>query len=254
MHSWSENAYQLKNVVILPALLPSKIVLGKYWIERIYWPATYESSNHEKRGSPFGYVLLDTEKESIKFCPFTPSKKTVEVSIETTGLTSGEVIKRFRSILEEIKKLQNKESMIILPQVYGEASFVTTYLKDVLKDYPDLNIEELRIDTEPKIVTSSGKVVTPPLLTPEQVFSELEKEIPKISEKLQTEFQIDVDSRELKRILKVVRENELIEKIHPRTTTRLEILLDTVISELKGIEKPEAYEGDLKDIVKRVKE
>ena len=254
MHFWSEQAYRLENVVTLPALLPSKVVLGKYWVEQFRWRHKADEPELEKRNSPFGYVTLDTEKGSIKFCPFTPSKKILEVSIEATGLASGEVIKRFRIVLEEIRAMEDKESLIILPEVYGEASFVTTFIKDVLKDYTDLNLEELRINTTSKIITASGKAVSPPLLTPEQVFTELEKELPKISEKLQAELQMDIDSKKLRKILNNIRKNELIEKIPPRTTTRLENLLDVVIPELKDFEKPETFEDDLKNIVKRVKE
>ena len=183
-----------------------------------------------------------------------PSKKIVEISIEATGLTLGEVIKRFRNVLEKIRTMEDKETFIILPEVYGEASFVTTFIKDIFKDYTDLNLEDLRINTTPKITTASGKVVTPPLLTPEQVFTELEKELPNISDKLKSELQMDIEPAKLKMILNSIRKNELLEKIPPRTTTRLENLLDVIILELKNLEKPETYEDSLKSIVKRVKE
>ena len=150
--------------------------------------------------------------------------------------------------------MDEKHSLIILPEVHGEASFVTTFIKDVLKDYTDLNLEDLRINTTPKIITASGKAVTAPLLTPEQVFTELEKELPRISEKLQAELQTDIDSTKLRKILNSIRNNELLEKVPPRTTTRLENLLDVIGHELEDSEKPETYEDDLKSIVKRVKE
>jgi hypothetical protein len=51
-----------------------------------------------------------------------------------------------------------------------------------------------------------------------------------------------------------VRDNELLEKIPPRTTTRLENLLEVIISELKNVDKPKTFEDYLKNIVKRVKE
>jgi hypothetical protein len=150
--------------------------------------------------------------------------------------------------------MEDRDSLIVLPEVFGEASFVTTFIKDVLRDYTDLNLEDLRINTTPKIITASGKAITAPLLTPEQVFTELEKELPKISEKLQAELQMDIDSTKLRKILDNIRNNELLEKVPPRTTTRLENLLDIISPELMSAEKPETYEDDLKSIVKRVKE
>jgi hypothetical protein len=156
--------------------------------------------------------------------------------------------------LERIRAMGDKDSKIVLPEVYGEAGFVTTFIKDILNDYNDLNLEELRINTVPKFVTASGKAVTTPLLTPEQVFAEIEAELPKISEKLQADLQMDIDSTKLRRILNSVRNSELLEKVPPRTTTRLENLLEAIVSELRDLAKPETYEDDLRSIVKRVKE
>jgi hypothetical protein len=254
MHLWSESAYGLKNVVTLPAILPSRVIWGKYWVEQYSWRFKDERPRLERRDSPFGYVILDTNKEVIEFRSFTPSRKIVEISIETTNLTLGEVIKRFRCVLEEIRGRDDKDSLIILPEIHGDANFVTTFIKDVLKDYADLSLEDLRINTTAKIVTASGKVVSPPLLTPEQLYEDIEKEFPEISKKLMTELQIEVDINIMRKILNDVRDNELLEKIPPRTTTRLENLLEVIISELKDVEKPKTFEDDLKNIVKRVKE
>ncbi|MEM3760361.1 MAG: metallophosphoesterase [Candidatus Bathyarchaeia archaeon] len=254
MHFWSESAYGIKNVVTLPAVLPSRVVRGKYWLEQYSWPSKEEQPKLESRDSPFGYALLDTNRETIEFRSYTPSKKIVEISIETTNLTLGEVIKRFRLVLEEIRKRSDKDSLIILPEIHGEASFVTTFIMDALKDYTDLSLEELRINTTTKILTASGKVISPPLLTPEQVYEDIEKELPEISKKLMAELQIEADTKTLERILKSIRDNELIEKMPPRTTTRLENLLEVVIAELKNVDKPKTFEDDLKSVVKRVKE
>jgi len=254
MHLWCEAAYGLENVVTLPAVLPSRVIWGKYWVEQYSWGFKDERSKLVRRDSPFGYAILDTDKEMIEFHSFTPSRKIVEISIETTNLTLGEVIKRFRCVLEEIRGRNDKDSLIILPKIHGDASFVTTFIKDVLKDYADLSLEDLRINTTTKIVTASGKVVSPPLLTPEQLYEDIEEELPEISRKLMTELQIEVDPDTMRKILNDVQNNELLEKIAPRTTTRLENLLGIIISELRDVEKPETFEDDLKNIVKRVKE
>lgn len=254
MHFWNPSAYGLKNVITLPSILPSRVILGKYWIEQYTWKCTDEKPKFEKRDSPFGYVILDTDKEEVKFYRFTPSRKIVELSVETTNLTLKEVIKRFGEVLEDIRGREDTDSLIILPEIHGDASFVTTFVKDVFKDYAELNIEELRINTASKIVTASGKVVSPPLLTPEQLFEDIEREFPEITKKLMEELETEIDVNVLRRILSNIRENELLEKIPPRTTTRLENLLEEIISQLKDIERPETFEDDLKSIIKRVKE
>lgn len=254
MHLWSESAYGLKNVVTLPAILPSRVIWGKYWMEQYSWRFKDERPRLERRDSPFGYVILDTNKEVIEFRSFAPSRKIVEISIETTNLTLGEVIKRFRCVLEEIRVRDDKDSLIILPEIHGDANFVTTFIKDVLKDYADLSLEDLRINTTAKIVTASGKVVSPPLLTPEQLFEDIETELPEIREKLMAELDIDVDLSILRKIMNDIREGGILERIPPRTTTRLENLLEIIISQLKDIEKPETFEDVLRSVIKRVKE
>jgi len=254
MHFWNPSAYGLKNIITLPSVLPSRVVLGKYWTEQYNWKCTDEKPNFEKRDSTFGYVILDTEKREVRYYPFTPSRKMVEISVETTNLTLKEVIKRFREVLEDINGREDKDSLIILPEIHGDASFVTTFVKDIFKDYVELSIEELRINTTSKIVTASGKVISPPLLTPEQLFEDIEREFPEIRKKLMEELETEIEINVLRKILKNIRENELLEKIPPRTTTRLENLLEEIISQFKDVEKPESFEDDLKNIIKRVKE
>ncbi len=254
MHLWCESAYGIQNVLTLPAVLPSRVVRGRYWMEQYVWLSESERPKHDRRDSPFGYAVLDVDTSLIEFRQYNPSKKIVEVSVETTNLSLGEVIKRFKFVLEEIEKRDDKESLIILPEIHGEASFITSFVNDALKDYTDLNIEELRINTETKILTVSGKVITPPLLTPEQVYEDVEKELSDISKKLAAELQIEVVADTLKRIFRKIRDGELIEKMPPRTTTRLESLLEVVIEELTDVDKPKMFEENLKNLIKRVKE
>lgn len=254
MHFWNSSTYGLKNVVTLPSALPSRVIMGKYWTEQYTWSSIDQKPKSEKRDSPFGYVILDTDNQEVKFHPFTPSRKVVEISVETTNLSLKEVIKRFREVLDKIKAREDKDSLIILPEIHGDASFVTMFVKDVFKDYTELSIEELRINTRPKIVTASGKVIPPPRLTPEQVFEDIQREFPEIRKKLMEELETEIDFNVFRKILSSIRENELLEKIPPRTTTRLEFLLNEIISQLKDIEKPETFEDDMKSVIKRVKE
>ncbi|MDH5266214.1 MAG: metallophosphoesterase [Candidatus Bathyarchaeota archaeon] len=254
MHFWNPSAYGLKNVMTLSSVLPSRVILGKYWIEQYTWQCTDEKPKFEKRDSPFGYTIVDTEKKQVKLHHFTPSRKTVEISVETTNLTLKEVMARFREVLRVIKGREDKDSLVILPEIHGDASFITTFVKDVFKDYAELSIEELRINTTSKIITASGKVISPPLLTPEQLFEDVAGEFQEIRKKLMEELEADIEINILRKILRNIRENELLEKIPSRTTTRLENLLEEIISQLKDIKKTETFEDDFKSIIKRVKE
>jgi len=254
MHLWNPSAYGLKNVVTLPAALPSRLRFGSYWMEQYIWKQGSDRLELKKRESPFGYVILDTEKEKLEFHPFTPSKKIVEISVDVTNLSLKDVLNRFKEVFERIRERDDKDSLIILPEIHGYANFVTTFVNEVFKDYSELNIEELRNNTIPRIITASGKVVSPPLLTIEQVFEELKKEIPEIAEKIEEEKQIKINSTILNKILDDIYKNEILERPSSRVTTRLEILLEEIISKIEDLEKPETFEDCLKDIVKRVKE
>jgi DNA repair exonuclease SbcCD nuclease subunit len=254
MHLWNPSAYGLQNVVTLPSAIPSKVITGKYWTEQYTWHSTDTEPKFEERDSPFGYITLDTDKQEVKLIPFKPSRKIVEISVETTSLPLKDVITRFREMLEKISRRQDRNSLILLPEMHGDANFVTTFVKDVFKEYTELSIEELRINTRAKIVTASGKVISAPLLTPEQLFEDIEREFPEIRKKLTEELQTDISIKVLAKILGNIRETELLEKIPPRTTTRLENLLNEIISQLEDIEKPETFEDDMKSVIKRVKE
>ena len=255
MHVWDPFAYGFKNVIILPSLLPSRIVKGKYWIERYDWERTVDKKpKFERRESPFGYVILDTEKGTPEFHPFIPSRRIVEISIDVTGLSLEETLNKFREILEEIRKRKDRKSLIILPEIHGHASFATAFVEEIFKEYPELAIEELRNKTILKITTISGKEISPPLLDIDRLFNEIENELVKVGEEIAENLSVKVDGNILRKILFAIRESQLLEKLPPRVTTRIENLLSEVISQFKDIEKPETFEDDMKSIIKRVKE
>ena len=115
------------------------------------------------------------------------------------------------------------------------------------------NIEELKNNTSPRIITASGKLLSPPLLTVEQLLEDVKKEIPAITKKLM-ENQIEINANTLGKILDNLYESGILESLPPRITTRLQILLSEILSQIEGLERPETFEDDVKDIIKRVKE
>jgi DNA repair exonuclease SbcCD nuclease subunit len=254
MHLWNPSAYDLKNVITLPSLLPSRVTLGKYCTERYLCETNDGKPRFERRDPPFGYVILDTSSEDIELQSFVPSKTIVEISVDVTGLSLKEVLNRFEEILGEINGRKDKNNLIVLPEMHGSASFVTTFITEVFKKYPELSVEEPRNNTIPKIITASGKIISPPLLNPERLFEEIDRELTKIRDELSEEVQMELTVETLRKILFEIRESELLEKIPPRTTTRLENLLSGIISRFQGIEKPDTFENDMKSIIRRVKE
>jgi len=254
MHMWNPKAYGLKNVISLPALLPSRVVLGKYWMEKYEWKNEEDKPKLLTQESPFGYVLLDVESGKLQFYPFIPSKKIVEVSIDVTNLSIKNVIDRFKEVLEKIKKRKDKDALIILPEIHGYASFMTSFIDGICREYPELNIGELRNNTTPKMITPSGKIISPPTLNVEELFANVKEEVLKMADSLSEKVGFEVTPEIVKKILDGLYETELLEKPPSRTTTRLENLFGEFLSKIPGIDKPETFEDNLKDLIKKVKE
>jgi hypothetical protein len=253
MHMWDSKAYGLKNVITLPSLLPSRVVLGRYWMEKYDWESIANKPKLLTQESPFGYVLLDIEAGKIEFYPFIPSRKIVEISIDVTNLSIKNVIDRFKRVLDEIKERKDKDSLIILPELHGYTSFVTSFVEEVFKRYPELSIEELRNNAIPKIITSSGKIISPPTLNVEEMFTNVREELLQMVSDLSEKTGIEITSEMVKKIFEALSETELLEKPPARTMTRVEILFNEILSKIPNIDKPEAFEVHLKDLIKRVK-
>lgn len=93
MHFFAERHLKLRNLVCLPSLLPSRLPIGKYWMESYSWRADADDFTHETRESPFGFVELDTDKKP-RFHRFVPSMKIANLEIDVTKLDRQEVRNR----------------------------------------------------------------------------------------------------------------------------------------------------------------
>ncbi len=125
MHYFDQKLYDLRNVVSLPSLLPSRLAIGKYWIEQYDWCSKSEKATFTKRDSPFGYVTLNTDNDKLELHRFNPSKKIIEIRLDVTDLNLQTTRERLRSILHKMDSRPNKKDLIILPEVYGQITFST---------------------------------------------------------------------------------------------------------------------------------
>jgi DNA repair exonuclease SbcCD nuclease subunit len=254
MHVWNPKAYGLKNVATLPSLLPSRVVLGKYWMEKYDWEGDVCEPKILTQESPFGYVLLDVEEGKLEFYPFAPSRKIVEVSVDVTNLSIKDVIDRFRKVLNKIRERKDKDSLIILPEMHGYATFITSFVEGIFKEYSELSIEELRNNTIPKIVTPSGKIISPPALDVEELLISVREELIQMINDLSEKTGIEFTPEIVKNILEGLNEAELLEKPPARTITQLETVFNEILSKIPHIDKPETFEDHMKDLIRKVKE
>lgn len=79
MHQFDSKTLGNQNTITLPSLLPSRLVYGKYWMERYLWQADEKNWDHESRPSPFGFVIFDSDEKNIQISRIIPSKKTAEL-------------------------------------------------------------------------------------------------------------------------------------------------------------------------------
>lgn len=259
MHTWNVKACGLSNVITLPSLLPSRVVLGKYWSERYRWESKDKKPKLVRRESPFGYTTLDTSTGQIEFCRFEPSQKTIEVSVEMTDLTLSEARERFRAIYDSISLREDKEKLIVLPRIYGGISFSPVYLKDVAQDY-DFYIDSIKYKKGELLLrtltTVSGKVVSVPVLDPEELAEEIRKAFPQLLEELNKKLPFKVNEKDLTDIVSGLLRPEIIENPPLRLAARIQLLLSEVIDVLergRKIERPQNFQDILSVLARKVK-
>jgi DNA repair exonuclease SbcCD nuclease subunit len=257
MHLWNSKAYGSDSVICLPSLLPSKIAKGKYSMERYEWGSQDSGFKREMIESPFGYIVLDTESKKADFYEFTPSKKIVEVNLDITDLSLEEARKRLRTIFAEIDKRNDKNDLIILPQLKGEMTFSPLYVENVKEDFPELYIDNIRYQETILKTILRSQVVSAPTLTVEQLCEKMKNEIPNLIEEIKRKG-VGIDESTLSAILKELLDGELIDRSLSiqQTRARLHMILTPIneaISKASKQERPATFEDNLANFLKMVK-
>jgi len=257
MHYFDKKVYGLKNVVSLPSLLPSRLAIGKYWIEQYDWPSKNDEATFIKRDSPFGYVTLNTDNGKLQLHRVNPSKKIVEIRLDVTDLNLQTTRERLRSILHSIDSRPDKEDLIILPEVYGQITFSTYFLKDVPREYPDLWIDEIRSDkTQPKTITVAGRAVAPPILTVEGLMEEIENLSSAISATISAKATTEIDEKTVKALIQSLLQPEFVQNPPSKLRSRLNTLFDETLRVLVdnvGINEPEGFKDNLSEFIGKVR-
>lgn len=257
MHYFDKKIYGLRNVVSLPSLLPSRLAIGKYWNEQYDWRSKSEEATFKKRDSPFGYVTLDTDNDELELHRFNPSKKIVEIRLDVTDLNLQTTRERLRSLLHSIDSRSDKKDLIIMPEVYGYITFSTYFLKDVLREYPDLWIDTIRSDkSQLKSVTVAGRAVAPPILTVERLMEETENLSSTISAKISAKVPIEIGEKTIKVLIQSLLKPEFVQNPPDRLNLRLNALFDETLRVLVQnavIKEPEGFRDNLSELIGKVK-
>jgi DNA repair exonuclease SbcCD nuclease subunit len=257
MHLWNRRAYDSDRIICLPSLLPSRIVKGKYSMEKYQWRSRDAKPGFEDLGTPFGYVVVDSQSQRVELHEFTPSKRILEIDLDANELSLEEARRRLKTILEWIDQREDKESLIVLPEITGSISFSPLYLDDVKNDFPNLHVEGLRYDRAVLSTSFQAKVVSAPTLTVEQLHDKIARDIPSLVAMLSKKG-IGIDSDSLRRIIDSFFSEELIERslTLPQIRLKLQTVLSPVIDvlvETRKQQKPSTFEQNLESLLRMVR-
>ncbi|MCW3986466.1 MAG: metallophosphoesterase [Candidatus Bathyarchaeota archaeon] len=259
MHYYDAETYRKEKTVILPSLLPSRVVWGKYWMERYRWGPEDSKYIKEERPSPFGFVIFDSEKRKLKFHRFNPSRKILLLHFEFSNTKLEEARRRLRSVLDELNARKGKEELIVLPAVSGQLEFSPVFLEDIPHEYPDLFVTEILKEFTRKTPFLVGEETLAPIVSPEQIWKEVRKldsEILQlINEKLPSKISLETVRGVIDAVLK--EDSNMFQGPTPKITVMLRNFVERVtkiIQKKEGMKKPKNFETHLEEFVKKVKE
>ena len=232
MHFYAKNYLSYNNLVCLPSLLPSRVLLGKYWTEFYSWKAKAGEYACKARESPFGFVELEIGKEPV-FHRFDPSVEIVDIEIDVTGLGLQKVRARLKQILNDMNERADREKLIILPSVMGSCSFSPSLLEDICKAYETLNIQKLR-DRTGKVSPFAPKVaVKRPILTVDQLKEEILRRYPELIKALR-KARLKLSITDAREICKALTEDPYILRKSPGPVHQhMANILEAVTKELE---------------------
>jgi DNA repair exonuclease SbcCD nuclease subunit len=256
MHFWKPNSYNSPHIACLPSLLPSKIVKGRYAMEHFEWQEGTTNYEKSETDSPYGYVVLDTESAEVKVRQFVPSKRIVEVTLHSTSLSLEEARRRFRVLLSNLDKRNDKNQLIVLPELKGSLTFSPLYLENVSQEFPELQVEDIRYKETNLVATLGSASLTAPTLTVEQLFAKLTANLPQIVDEIRAKG-VQVDEDAASEVLRALLDEELIVKSQAvqQNRTRLQLVLTPVIDALAKSEqkRPPQFEDNLVNLLKMVR-
>lgn len=148
MHQLEHGVGGFENVVNLPSLLPSRLVRGSYWTEQYRW-ADGETT-HEEQESPFAYLSV-ADGDEAEVYRFEPSRTVVEVTLDLSGLSVGEARTRFKEVLAELDVRDDRDELLVYPEVRGELPFSPILLADVADEFDDLFVTDIKSDAAEKV-------------------------------------------------------------------------------------------------------
>lgn len=253
MHQLERGAGGFENVMNLPSLLPSRLVRGRYWRERYRWADG--ETKHKVQESPFAYVSLGKGDEASVH-RFEPSATVVELNLDFSGLPVGEARSKMKEMLAELESREDREELLVYPEVRGELQFSPILLADVAEQF-DLFVTDIKSDQAEKVPPElEGTEPVTSIVSGEDLQDAVLEAVPDILEQLESD---DVETNEgaVTRVVERVTGEEpdvFAGSNPPRVVDGLRRFVEDNKDAVDGDKLPDNFETHLTEMAEEVKQ
>lgn len=255
MHQLERSVNGFGNVMNLPSLLPSRVVRGRYWTE--LYRRTDGETTHERQESPFAYVSVNDGDDTPEVHRFEPSRTVVEVTLDLSGLSVGEARTRFREVLKQINRRDDRDDLLVYPEVRGEIRFSPILLDDVPDEFADLFVTDIKDDAAEKVSPElEGTETAASIVSGEDLQEAVLDAVPKIVEQL-SEDGVETDRTSVTRVVEHVtgEDTDIFEGSNPPPVIDgLRRFVEENTDAVDVEELPENFETHLTTVAEEVKQ
>lgn len=254
MHHLERGAGGFENVMNLPSLQPSRLKRGSYWTEQYQW-ADGETTQ-DVQESPFAYVSI-ADGDDVEVHRFEPSRIVVEVTMDLSGLSVGEARTRFKEVLAKLDARDDRDELLVYPEVRGEISFSPILLADVTEEFDELFVTDIKSDAAEKVPPElEGTEPATSIVSGEDLQEAVLEAVPEIVAQLE-EDGVETDRASVTRVVEHVtgEDADVFEGSNPpRVVDGLRRFVEENTDAVDDGELPENFETHLTAVAEEVKQ
>lgn len=145
-HYYRERALRIKNLCLLPALMPSREIKGN-WVLQCEWDGESGERKLQTQPSPFGFVLLEGDK--IKFERYDPNQIVTSVILRNAK-TAQEYVNGLKSSYDELSSRHDRHKLRVWVRTDADPLIVRRLLWPQAGRY-DLHTMDILSDTSRRV-------------------------------------------------------------------------------------------------------
>jgi len=216
MHFYQGNTLGFPNLFLLPALVPSREIKNN-WVLKYRWDDG-RISPPEERESPFGYVLFDGEKVTLKRF----NTKITAARLELLGNDNESLLRGVKELYERLMERPNVDRLRVWVVTNASPIFVENVLWSEVKKFNQIYTVDIISERRQIIELSTPSV--------RDVFMDKAFTIDELLSKLATSLKPQ-DWLFCQKLFQKVFTKEVLESRNPDKTGVYRLLLDVIASE-----------------------